>query len=64
MAIAQHELTEAERMRPYAKASTAELVDTLQEQYGQGIPYDDLMVAEVCTRAMLAEDPTCLDGRI
>jgi len=61
MAITQHhELTEAERMRPYADDATTDLVETLQAQYGRGEPFDALMVAEVCTRAMLAEDPDCL----
>ena len=60
-----HELTEAERMRPYADVPTTDLVETLQAQYGRGEPFDMLMVAEVCTRAMLADDPRYLTrGRI
>lgn len=61
MAMTQHqELTEAERMRPYADVSTVDLVETLQAQYGDREPFDVTMVAEVCARAMLAEDPECL----
>lgn len=59
MALAHHDarLTGADPDRPFAGESISNLAMWLQQQYSEGVPYNDAMVFEVLTRAFDAEHP-------
>jgi hypothetical protein len=56
MAIIHDTAARTDIERPYKDAPTADLVMWLEMQMSEGRPYDDMMVFEVASRALDAED--------